>query len=132
MSQIDRFQIAYLATTSLHPNPRNPKHHPEKQLALLVTAIRESRKLSPVAIDEERMILAGHGRWLAAIKLGLSEGPTITMHFPSEEAKTPGSPRALPIPSQSRAEPSRADSSSPARTFAAAAAANFSALSSTS
>lgn len=87
MSQIDRFQIEYLATTSLHPNPRNPKHHPEKQLASLVTAIRESRKLTPIAIDDDRMILAGHGRWLAAGKLGLPEVPTITMRFPSEEAK---------------------------------------------
>ncbi|MBL8656696.1 MAG: ParB N-terminal domain-containing protein [Altererythrobacter sp.] len=73
MSQIDRFQIEYLATTSLHPNPRNPKHHPEQQIATLVTAIRESKKLTPIAIDEQRMILAGNGRWLAAAKLGIPE-----------------------------------------------------------
>lgn len=87
MSDMPRYKVEYLATSSLSPNPRNPKDHPEKQIRTLASAIRESGTISPIYIDQTRMILAGHGRWLAAQVLGIEEVPTITATFKSEAAK---------------------------------------------
>ncbi|MGB7370803.1 site-specific DNA-methyltransferase [Erythrobacter sp.] len=87
MAKTEKLEVVYLATTALTPNPRNPKEHPEKQVRMLASAIRESRTISPIFIDDDRMILAGHGRWLAAKQLGIEEVPTITVTFASDEAK---------------------------------------------
>lgn len=87
MQKINRFEVEYLATSALNPNPRNPKQHPDRQVRTLATAIRESRTISPIFIDPAKMILAGHGRWLAAKLLKIEEVPTITVSFDSDAAK---------------------------------------------
>ena len=87
MTDIQKHEVEYLSTTTLTPNPRNPKNHPDRQIRTLATAIRESEAISPILIDSQRMILAGHGRWLAAKLLGIAKVPTITLVFKSDAAK---------------------------------------------
>jgi DNA modification methylase len=60
----------------LKPWPRNPRFHPEKQLTLLAANIRQVGMTMPVLIDEDSVILSGHGRVQAAIRLGLTNVPT--------------------------------------------------------
>jgi ParB-like chromosome segregation protein Spo0J len=60
---------------SLIPDARNAKRHDEKQVAQIAASIREFGFANPILIDEDNGILAGHGRWEAAHKLGLSEVP---------------------------------------------------------
>ena len=58
--------------------PGNPRRHPESQIAGLMKSIRRFWT-NPILIDETGTILAGHGRWEAARRLGMTEVPTITV-----------------------------------------------------
>src|SRR5262245_12574027 len=72
-----RSEIEYLPPERLKPYARNPMKHPPEQVAQIVKSIREFGFTQPVLIDEDDMILAGHGRQLAALELKLKEIPTV-------------------------------------------------------
>jgi hypothetical protein len=61
----------------LTPNPRNARKHSAKQIKLLAEAIKQWGITTAVLVDEAGSILAGHGRVLAAKKLGLPEIPVM-------------------------------------------------------
>lgn len=77
-------KIRYLATSSLTENPANARTHPKAQIAKLKKAITQFGFVSPIIIDEQLTILAGHGRHRAALELGLAEVPTIMLRDMSE------------------------------------------------
>jgi len=56
--------------------PSNPRQHPDSQIARLMKSIRRFWT-NPILIDETGTILAGHGRWEAARRLGMTEVPTL-------------------------------------------------------
>jgi DNA modification methylase len=60
----------------LKPWPGNPRTHNEKQLAAIMTSITTFGFTAPILTNEERVVLAGHGRLEAGIRLGLKEVPT--------------------------------------------------------
>jgi DNA modification methylase len=62
---------------SLRPNPRNPRTHSKKQIRQIAASIREFGFLSPVIVDEDNMVLAGHGRLEGARLEGLTHVPTV-------------------------------------------------------
>lgn len=68
--------ITMVAMRDLHPNPDNPRVN-----ASAVAGVSESIRLFgfkvPLVIDADRMILAGHTRYRAALNLGLTEVPCI-------------------------------------------------------
>ncbi len=66
-----------LSLDQLRPNPSNPRVHSKKQTRQIADSIRETTYFSPIAVDEDNMILAGHGRFEAAKLLGLKEVPVI-------------------------------------------------------
>jgi len=74
---VNKLKIAYLKTDDLIPYARNSRTHSDHQIAQLAGSIKEFGFRSPVLVDGEKGILAGHGRVLAALKLGLAEVPTI-------------------------------------------------------
>lgn len=74
-------RVEMLSTSCLIPNPRNARRHPEKQVAQLAANIRRFGFPVPILIDQDGMIIAGHGRWEAAKKLGLTEVPAIRREF---------------------------------------------------
>lgn len=59
----------------LKPNPRNARTHSKKQIKQIAQSIRAFGFIAPVLIDENAMILAGHGRVEAAKLTGLSSIP---------------------------------------------------------
>jgi len=61
----------------LKPYPHNPKLHPPEQIEKIAQSIKEFGFLVPILIDAGNNIIAGHGRLLAARKLGFVEIPTI-------------------------------------------------------
>ena len=61
--------------------------HPETQVAQIAASIQEWGFTMPVLIDEHGMIIAGHGRVLAAQRLGFTEIPCITARGWSEAKK---------------------------------------------
>jgi DNA modification methylase len=60
---------------SLVPYARNSRTHSDEQVAQIAASMKEWGFTNPILIDETGMIIAGHGRVLAAQKLGLVEVP---------------------------------------------------------
>ena len=71
------YQTAPVA--ELVPYARNARTHSEAQVAQIAASIREFGFTNPILVDGERGVIAGHGRLLAARKLGLAEVPTIEL-----------------------------------------------------
>ena len=63
----------------LIPYARNSRTHSEEQVAQIAASIREFGFTNPVLVDGEGGIIAGHGRVMAARKLGLAEVPVIVL-----------------------------------------------------
>lgn len=61
----------------LIPYARNSRTHSDAQVDKIAASIREFGFLNPVIVDGQSGIVAGHGRILAAKKLGMDEVPTI-------------------------------------------------------
>jgi DNA modification methylase len=80
--------VEAMRVDSLKPNPRNARSHGRRQLKLIADSIKAFGFLNPILIDDDRVIIAGHGRWEAAKKLGLVEVPTIRLsHLNDDERR---------------------------------------------
>ena len=69
------YKIASVA--SLVPYARNSRTHSPQQIDKIAASIREFGFLNPIIVDRQSGIVAGHGRVLAAQKLGLTDLPII-------------------------------------------------------
>ena len=72
-------QVEWLETSSLIPYAKNSRTHSDTQVAQIAGSIKEFGFNNPVLIDLEGGIIAGHGRVLAAQKLGLQAVPCIRL-----------------------------------------------------
>lgn len=63
----------------LIPYARNSRTHSDAQVAQIAASVREFGWTNPVLVDGENGIIAGHGRVLAARKLGMKEVPCIEL-----------------------------------------------------
>lgn len=72
---------------SIIPYARNSRTHSDEQVAQIAASIKEWGFTNPVLVDVDGEIIAGHGRVLAAQKLGLDEVPTMTAVGWSEAQK---------------------------------------------
>src|ERR1700731_400670 len=75
------------AVAALIPYARNARTHSPEQVDQIAAAIREWGWTVPVLIDDEGGIIAGHGRVLAAQKLGLVDVPVMVAAGWSEAQK---------------------------------------------
>lgn len=80
-------QIEKISIDALIPYARNSRTHSDAQVAQIAASIKEFGFTNPVLIDEDGGIIAGHGRTLAARKLGLSEVPCLRLSYLSEAQK---------------------------------------------
>ena len=80
-------QIEHLALDALIPYARNSRTHSDEQVAQIAGSIREFGFTNPVLIDGEGGIIAGHGRVMAARKLGLDNVPCIRLAHLTEAQK---------------------------------------------
>lgn len=64
---------------TLIPCAVNSRTHSEAQVAQIAASIREFGFTNPVLIDDARNLIAGHGRVLAARKLGLAQVPAVVI-----------------------------------------------------
>ncbi|GEP06431.1 site-specific DNA-methyltransferase [Methylobacterium oxalidis] len=69
--------VARRAVAELEPYARNARTHSDEQVAQIVASIREWGWTNPVLVDETGTIIAGHGRVLAAVKLGYPDVPVM-------------------------------------------------------
>jgi ParB-like chromosome segregation protein Spo0J len=74
MLKIEQRRVA-----DLIPYAANSRTHSDAQVAQIAASIREFGWTNPILIDGENTIIAGHGRLLAARKLGMEELPAIVL-----------------------------------------------------
>jgi hypothetical protein len=72
-------EITNAAIEKLKPNGRNARTHSRKQLRQIADSITAFGFVNPILVDEEGIIIAGHGRYAAAQLLGLKEAPVIEL-----------------------------------------------------
>jgi DNA modification methylase len=72
-------QIRQAAVGMLRAHPANAHAHSKKQIAKIARSIRQFGFTVPIIVDENNVILAGHGRWLAAQHLGLELVPVVVL-----------------------------------------------------
>ena len=72
-------KIEQWPTAKLLPYARNARTHSDAQVAQIAASIKEFGFTNPVLIDGEGGIIAGHGRVMAARKLGLADVPCIRL-----------------------------------------------------
>ena len=71
--------------SELKPHPGNPNKHPDSQIALLAKIIAHQGWRNPITVSKRSgLIVAGHGRLLAAQKLGLESAPVDEQDFASD------------------------------------------------
>lgn len=70
---------ATFPVADLIPYARNSRTHNEEQIAQIMASIKEFGFTNPILIGGDNVIIAGHGRLLAAQRLGLTEVPVICL-----------------------------------------------------
>ena len=82
-----KLKIVYKQTTDLIPYARNSRTHSELQVGQIASSIKEFGFTSPILLDGENGIIAGHGRYQAALKMSMREVPTIDLSHLTEAQK---------------------------------------------
>lgn len=72
-------KVENLPVASLKPYERNPRTHSPRQIRQIADSIEKFGFTNPILIDEERRVIAGHGRIAAAKLLGITQVPTICL-----------------------------------------------------
>ena len=80
-------EIMHRTVDALIPYARNARTHSDAQVAQIAASIREFGFNNPVLVDGANGIIAGHGRVLAARKLGLATVPTVQLAHLTEAQK---------------------------------------------
>lgn len=75
----NQLSVEYKNTSDLIPYVNNSRTHSDEQVTQVASSIKEFGFTNPLLIDEQGGIIAGHGRLMAANKLGLDTVPTITL-----------------------------------------------------
>ena len=69
--------IEWLPTTTPQINPKNARQHSRKQIRKIATSIKECGFLNAIILDDNNVVLAGHGRLAAARLLNLRQVPVL-------------------------------------------------------
>ena len=80
-------KITQKLVTELIPYVNNSRTHSDEQVAQIAASIKEFGWTNPILVDGSNGIIAGHGRLMAARKLGYKEVPTIELADLTETQK---------------------------------------------
>ena len=80
-------QITEVAVEALIPYAKNSRTHDDAQVAQIAASIKEFGWTNPILVDGDKGIIAGHGRLMAARKLGLTKVPVIELKDMTEAQK---------------------------------------------
>lgn len=78
-------EIKQVPTTEIIPYEKNAKLHPDEQVEWIANSIREFGFKQPLVLDKDNVIVIGHGRLLAAKKLGMETVPCVYANDLNEE-----------------------------------------------
>ena len=72
-------KIERIAVETLLPYAKNSRTHSDEQVAQIAASIKEFGFNNPILIDKENTIIAGHGRLMAARRVGMADVPCIRL-----------------------------------------------------
>lgn len=84
---MDKLQIETINIEAIIPYKNNAKKHPQKQIDKIKESIKEFGYNDPIAVDENNMIIEGHGRYEALKQLGYESVECIRLNNLSEDQK---------------------------------------------
>lgn len=88
MNNTQELQMEQVPIGELHPDPANPRRIGDEELESLTRSIKEFGMVDPIlARREDRIVIGGHQRLVAARKLGLKTVPVIFVDLPQEQAR---------------------------------------------
>ncbi len=77
--ELFKAEIEFKSLEELKPSPRNARKHSKKQQQKIANSIKTFGFNNPILIDENCMVVSGHGRYEAAKLLKLDQVPTICL-----------------------------------------------------
>jgi ParB-like chromosome segregation protein Spo0J len=77
-------QVESIPLDRVLPYAENARTHSAAQVAQIAASIAEFGFVNPVLVDAEGVLIAGHGRVMAARQLGIASVPAIRLGHPSE------------------------------------------------
>ena len=77
-------KIEWMSVETLIPYAKNARTHSDEQVAQIAGSIKEFGFNNPVLVDKDNSIIAGHGRLMAARKLGMDKVPVVQLGHMTE------------------------------------------------
>src|ERR1700732_4686031 len=74
-----RRHLLFVAIGDLVPDPHNPRKHGRAQIKAIARSIEAFGFNAPILVDKNNKIVAGHGRYEAAMLLGTDKVPVILL-----------------------------------------------------
>ena len=88
MAARELITIEHVPIERLRPDPANPRRISDSELEALTRSIREFGLIDPIiARREDRTVIGGHQRLIAARRLGLKTVPVVYVDVTDEQAK---------------------------------------------
>lgn len=85
---MENLKIEYLPVGDLKPYARNARRHTNKDINTIIESIKEFGFADPIGIwSEKNIVVEGHGRLIAAKKLGMEEVPCIRLDHLTDEQR---------------------------------------------
>ena len=76
---MNKLEVQYIPVKDLQVYKHNAKQHPKWQVKKIAESIEKFGFNDPIAVDENNVIIEGHGRYLAAQELGKKKVPCIVL-----------------------------------------------------
>lgn len=80
-------QVEMRPLKEIKPYPKNPRQHTPEQIALIAASMKADGVTAPILVDEDGIIIYGHGRRRAAEQNGYDVFPVVVARGWSEEKK---------------------------------------------
>jgi DNA modification methylase len=80
-------KIEWRSVETLIPYAKNARTHSDEQVAQIAGSIKEFGFNNPVLVDKENSVIAGHGRLMAARKLGMDKVPVVELKHLTESQR---------------------------------------------
>ena len=79
--------LVRMSVSDLIPYEKNPRKIPDEAISDVCESYRQCGVIDPIEIDEENVILSGHTRRLAALKMGINEVDCLRVEGLTSEQK---------------------------------------------